>query len=153
MTGNPSGWEGLGTIPPPSVDVLSAWHHAKGECKISHHHGPDTPPALPVPAHPSRVIPTLPQARTTFLPSRAGVAPATPLQGQCPCLAMGHPKLSPHVSREVTEAWGWGCPEVSYLPCSWPCWWDRHWLPDPALTDSMGAGHMHFKRKQLCKNT
>lgn len=39
-------------------------------------------------------------------------APAAPQQGQSPCLAMGCSKLSPHVSWDVFETWGWGCPKV-----------------------------------------
>lgn len=47
-----------------------------------------------------------------------------------------HAPNSVHASREVTEAWGWGCPKGSQLSCFWPCCWD-----------------MHFKRKQLPKNS
>lgn len=82
------------------------------------------------------VFPTLPQARAAFHPpGLSAPAPATPQQGQSPCLAMAPPN-SVHASREVTEAWGWGCPKGSQLSCFWPCCWD-----------------MHFKRKQLPENS
>lgn len=32
-------------------------YNAKGGCKIAHHHGPEAPPALPIPAHASPVYP------------------------------------------------------------------------------------------------
>lgn len=77
MNGNPSGWEGLGTISSPSGNILSAWHHTKCGCKISHHHGPDTPSALPVPAHPALCYPHPATGQSCISAPRA-VSP-------CPC--------------------------------------------------------------------
>lgn len=136
MNGNPSGWEGLGATSTPSRNILSAWHHTKGGCKISHHHGPDTPSALPVPAHPSLFSPPCHRPGLHFIPQGC-----QPLPLQHPSRASlhawpWHAPNSVHASREVTEAWGWGCPKGSQLSCFWPCCWD-----------------MHFKRKQLPENS
>lgn len=100
---------------------------------------PGAPPTCPWPKTPCQ-----PRRAASPYPSDATAGPVPSSSQPCPAQpralpSQTHPWAHIPSGLSLSHPQGgaqcrvWGCFHVPQLSCSWPRWWDRHWLPGPAL--------------------